>query len=84
MSSSTLGKLPKSFLPWSVCLAESIMIKVTPRKLGLILRAHRAELSGLVGDGADTAWPARFLEKVDRLLAPKTAAASLAETESAG
>jgi hypothetical protein len=58
--------------------------QVTPRKLGLIMRAHRAELSGLVGDGADTAWPGRFLEKVDQLLAPKSAAATAAETETAG
>lgn len=47
--------------------------QVTPRKLGLIMRANRVGLGGLVGDGGDTAWPARFLEKLDQLLAPQRA-----------
>ena len=58
--------------------------EVTPRKLGLIMRAHQAELTRLVGDGADTGWPGRFLEKVEQLLAPKRAAASPATTDTAG
>jgi hypothetical protein len=43
--------------------------KVTARKLGLILRANRVELRALVGGATDTTWPARFLDRVDQLLA---------------
>jgi hypothetical protein len=58
--------------------------RVSSRRLGLILRAHRAELSGLVGEETDTTWPVRFLEKVDQLMTPKSASAARAETEPAG
>lgn len=50
--------------------------EISARKLGLIARAHRAALFSLVGDGSDTAWPARFLDKVDQLLAPQRSAAT--------
>ena len=35
--------------------------------LGRTLRAHRAELVALMGDGADPAWATRFLDKVEAL-----------------
>lgn len=58
--------------------------KVTVRKLGLILRANRAELRHLVGDRADTTWPARFLDRVEQLLSPKLAATQRATTRGPG
>jgi Cys-rich repeat protein len=40
---------------------------VSARALGETLRAHRAELSVLVGDGRDEAWTDRFLRRVEAL-----------------
>jgi hypothetical protein len=33
--------------------------------LGRVLRAHRAELIDLMGDGSDPAWTSRFLFTLD-------------------
>jgi hypothetical protein len=41
--------------------------RVSPVALGRALRAHRAELAGLIGDGADAAWADRFLRRVEEL-----------------
>ena len=40
---------------------------VPDRALGPVLRAHRAELVALMGDGSDPAWSARFLARVEAL-----------------
>lgn len=42
--------------------------QLSTRKLASLIKAHRAEFTGLVGDGSDTTWPRRFLEKIDQLL----------------
>jgi hypothetical protein len=41
--------------------------QVSPVALGRTLRAHRAELAGLIGDGADASWADRFLRRVEEL-----------------
>lgn len=41
--------------------------RVSAVALGKTLRAHRAELAALLGDGADDAWAGRFLERVEQL-----------------
>lgn len=40
---------------------------VSVAALGRSLRAHRAELAALVGDGADVGWADRFLRRVEEL-----------------
>jgi len=40
---------------------------VSPVELGRALRSHRAELTGLMGDGSDDAWADRFLRRVEEL-----------------
>lgn len=40
---------------------------VSPVELGRTLRSHRAELTGLMGDGTDDAWADRFLRRVEEL-----------------
>jgi hypothetical protein len=41
--------------------------QVPPATLGRLLRTHHRELSPLIGDAADSEWPAKFLRKVDAL-----------------
>ena len=48
----------------------AVELKVAPAKLGRTMRAHRAVLAALVGDGADTEWPKRFLGQLDALCSP--------------
>lgn len=38
---------------------------VSPAKLGRAMRARRAELVAVMGDGSDPTWPARFLVEVE-------------------
>lgn len=44
--------------------------RVDPAALARTLRAHRAELLLLIGDGADEAWASRFLHRLDALVQP--------------
>ena len=50
--------------------------EVPAAKLGLAMRAHRAELVALIGDGSDPGWAARFLQQVDALGATACASPS--------
>ena len=59
-----------------VLASLALQHKVTVRKLGLLIRANRDEFRALVGDLTDDTWPARFLERVDQLLAPRRSASS--------
>lgn len=47
--------------------------KISPKELGKLMRANRAELSAMLGDRADTTWPKRFFERLDQLQRRATA-----------
>lgn len=55
-----------------------VLAAVAGEAAGPALKAHRAELVALIGDGSDPAWPDRFLARAAALVSPLAGAVACA------